>query len=61
MFAQSTEEPGEVLPWEADDKHTEVTSESQGNHEDLFASTDHYDKLPWEVSREPNIIRKYRK
>lgn len=50
LFAQSTEEPGEVLPWEADDKHTEVTSESQGNHEDLFASTDHYDKLPWEVS-----------
>ncbi|QID88350.1 hypothetical protein GRS66_011061 [Saccharomyces pastorianus] len=50
LFAQSTERPEEVLPWEADDKNTEVTSESHENHEGLFASTDHYDKLPWEVS-----------
>ncbi|QHS76649.1 COPII coat assembly protein SEC16 [Saccharomyces paradoxus] len=50
LFAQSSEELGEVLPWESGNKITDLASEGQEKHEDLFVASENNEKLPWEVS-----------
>ncbi|CAI4053330.1 COPII coat assembly protein SEC16 SKDI_16G1900 [Saccharomyces kudriavzevii IFO 1802] len=56
-FVQSAEESGEALPWEADDKNTDTTSEAQEFHEHLFAADESHEKLPWEISEGQPLLR----